>query len=90
MSTELPPLPYQDYSQGATWAFTADQMHAYAMQERAAERERCAKVCERVDLSQITSRPDWCTAISDLCCALAAAIRATPQTAVSRGVDTSR
>lgn len=27
-------------------AFTADQLHAYALAERAAERERCAKICE--------------------------------------------
>jgi GNAT superfamily N-acetyltransferase len=30
-------------------AYTADQMHAYALQERAAERERCAKACQAIE-----------------------------------------
>jgi len=36
--------------QSLEWAvacFTEDQMHAYALQEVAKERERCAKLCEQ-------------------------------------------
>ena len=48
LSEGFGPLPQplvQNYPSGK-WSYTADQMRAYAMQERAAERERRAKVCE--------------------------------------------
>ena len=45
-----PPLPsaygYMRHDAGA-YAFSADQMHTYAQQAVEAERERCAKVCEK-------------------------------------------
>lgn len=50
MSEKLGPLPApadSDWSTGERIRFyTADQMRAYAAQEVAKERERCAKICE--------------------------------------------
>jgi hypothetical protein len=48
MSNELPPLPEPNYPAERDYAdaWTADQMQAYASAAVAAERERCAKVCE--------------------------------------------
>ena len=47
---ELPPLPAPYYPQWShsneMAAYTADQMREYAAAAVAAERERCAKVCE--------------------------------------------
>lgn len=41
-SEQLGPLPDSDWTPGATLQYSADQMRAYAAQERAAERERIA------------------------------------------------
>ena len=46
MTPILPPLPDTDWSHDATWQYTADQMRAYAEQAVAAERERCAAICD--------------------------------------------
>lgn len=45
--------------------FTADQMRAYAAEQVAAERERCAKLCE-AQLGEPASR-EWNLAVK--CCA---------------------
>lgn len=42
MTPTLPPLPDTDWGVNATWKYTDAQMHAYAAQAVAAERERCA------------------------------------------------
>ena len=56
MTDELPPLPEPEHpadTDGCTYAclegFSAEQMRAYALQAVAAERERCAKICEQAD-----------------------------------------
>ena len=48
MSNELPPLPepHWRWQTDPADAYTADQMRAYAAAAVAAERERCAKLCE--------------------------------------------
>lgn len=61
--------------------FTADQMRAYALQERAAERERCAQYCheQRMVLRAALTHEDydtWHEGIADGWGGAAAAIRA--------------
>jgi hypothetical protein len=52
--SDLPPLPepdthcWDDDSLCDVWSYSADQMHAYAAAALAAERERCAKLCDDV------------------------------------------
>ena len=50
--TTPPPLPdpaYKTNFGAGLIAYSADQMHDYAAQQVAAERERCAKVCDHLD-----------------------------------------
>lgn len=42
----MPPLPDTDWDVNATHEYTAAQMRAYAEQAVAAERERCAAICD--------------------------------------------
>jgi hypothetical protein len=42
----LPPLPDTDWSVDATWQYTDAQIRTYAEQAVAAERERCAAICD--------------------------------------------
>ena len=46
-SDQLGPLPDSDWT-GGTLAYTAEQMHAYAAQQVASERERIAALVEAV------------------------------------------
>jgi hypothetical protein len=67
---QLPPLPegrYTDFE-----AFNADQMQAYARAAVLAERERCAKVCESMQIAKVATLGDWTKLIGD---EIAAAIR---------------
>lgn len=54
MTDDLPPTPLVMRSQsGREWpVYTADQMCAYGDARAAAERERCARLCE--DLKNLT------------------------------------
>ena len=64
----LCPLPDSDWT-GGTLAYTAEQMRAYALQERAAERERCARLIEPKN-----EPSDW-TEYAHACADLARKIR---------------
>lgn len=48
--TDMPPLPEPSEMDGARWGYTADDVRNYGVDAYdagvAAERERCAKVCE--------------------------------------------
>lgn len=60
MST-LPPLPEADHHSSEPFGlsvfpwFSADQMRAYAAAAVAAERERCAKLCEKASAEYIAN-----------------------------------
>jgi hypothetical protein len=45
---ELPPLPKSEATPWHPFKYTDQQMHAYAAAAVAAERERCAKLCDDV------------------------------------------
>ena len=55
-------------------------IEAYAAQVEAATIERCARVCESVELGALFHHTGWLKYTSDLCLGLAAAIRALDQT----------
>lgn len=74
----LPPLPPPHATSFyANPLFSDDQMRAYGAACAAAERERCADLLEkRIDLSGLSSTPNWQKYTADLMTACAAAIRA--------------
>jgi hypothetical protein len=64
MTTVPLPDPHPDACVGTsvdgwTGAYTREQMRAYALQAVAAERERCAKLCEEVSREHFADGMTW-------------------------------
>jgi len=81
---ELPPLPEAEawsthtgpmFDRSTEYAYTANQMRAYAAAAVAAEREACAKVCEG-RIGGATQLNDWWYGFRGAVKQCAAAIRA--------------